>query len=131
LNTGGSRKRFREFSTQRKPSRLRGAGGTGRADREGRGLKSKRFPTKWAKAHNVKSKDLAEMLGITPQGMTEIFKGRNQPTGEQVLVMLELLRLDDKRISGDLMQAMCRKKKGPPASGSQTGEVTAVNAVAG
>jgi plasmid maintenance system antidote protein VapI len=45
-----------------------------------------------AKAHNVKSKDLAEMLGISPQGTTEIFKGRNQPTGEQVLVMLELMK---------------------------------------
>ena len=32
------------------------------------------------------------MLGITPQGITEIFKGRNQPTGEQVLVMLELMK---------------------------------------
>jgi predicted XRE-type DNA-binding protein len=46
----------------------------------------------WAKANNVKSKDLAEMFGITAQGMTEIFKGRNQPTGEQVLVMLELMK---------------------------------------
>jgi plasmid maintenance system antidote protein VapI len=46
----------------------------------------------WAKTHNVKSKDLAEMLGISPQGMTEIFKGSNQPTGEQVLVMLELTK---------------------------------------
>ena len=46
----------------------------------------------WAKAHKVKHKELAKMLGITPQGMTEIFKGRNQPTGEQVLVMLELLK---------------------------------------
>ena len=26
------------------------------------------------------------------QGMTEIFKGRSQPTGEQVLVMLELMK---------------------------------------
>jgi len=44
------------------------------------------------KNHNVKHKELAEKLGIAPQGMTEIFKGRNQPTGEQVLVMLELLK---------------------------------------
>ena len=47
---------------------------------------------KWAKTHNVKNTELAEMLGITPQGMTEIFKGRNQPTGEQVLLMLELMK---------------------------------------
>ena len=46
----------------------------------------------WAKTHNVKHKDLAEMLGIKPQDTTEIFKGRNQPTGEQVLVMLELMK---------------------------------------
>jgi plasmid maintenance system antidote protein VapI len=45
----------------------------------------------WAKTHKVKNKELAEMLGIKPQGMTEIFKGRNQPTSEQVLVMLELM----------------------------------------
>ena len=35
----------------------------------------------WAKTHNVKNTELAGMLGISPQGMTEIFKGRNQPTG--------------------------------------------------
>jgi hypothetical protein len=39
-----------------------------------------------------KKTELAGMLGITPQGVTEIFKGRNQPTGEQVLVMLELMK---------------------------------------
>jgi plasmid maintenance system antidote protein VapI len=38
------------------------------------------------------SPELAEKLGIKPKGITEIFKGRNQPTGEQVLVMLELLK---------------------------------------
>jgi hypothetical protein len=43
------------------------------------------------KNHNEQSCS-AERLGITPQGMTEIFKGRNNPTGEQVLVMLELLK---------------------------------------
>jgi hypothetical protein len=41
---------------------------------------------KWAKSHNVKNTELAEMLGA------EIFKGRNQPTGEQVLVMFELMK---------------------------------------
>jgi hypothetical protein len=33
------------------------------------------------KNHNVKHKELADMLGITPQGITEIFKGKNQATG--------------------------------------------------
>lgn len=46
----------------------------------------------WCKKHNVKHKELAAMLGITPQGMTEIFKGRNQPTGEQALAMIEFLK---------------------------------------
>jgi hypothetical protein len=46
----------------------------------------------WAKTHNVKNTELAGMLGITPQGITEIFKARNQPTREQVLVMLELMK---------------------------------------
>lgn len=46
----------------------------------------------WCKTHNVKHKELAAMLGITPQGITEIFKGRNQPTGEQALAMMELLK---------------------------------------
>ena len=41
----------------------------------------------WAKTHNVKNTELVGMLGITSQGITEIFKGRNQPPGEQVLVM--------------------------------------------
>jgi plasmid maintenance system antidote protein VapI len=47
---------------------------------------------KWAKAHKVKHKELAEYLGVTPNGITEIFKGRNQPTGEQALAMLELMK---------------------------------------
>jgi hypothetical protein len=46
----------------------------------------------WAKTHNVKNKELAERLGIKPKGITEIFKNRNPPTGEQVLVMLELIK---------------------------------------
>jgi len=45
----------------------------------------------WAKARKIKSKELAEWLKISPQTMTDMFKGRSKPTGEQVLVMLELL----------------------------------------
>ena len=40
------------------------------------------FTNDWAKTHNVKNTEPAEMVVITPQGVTEIFKGRNQPTGE-------------------------------------------------
>jgi plasmid maintenance system antidote protein VapI len=46
----------------------------------------------WCEKHGVRHKDLAELLGISPQGVTEIFKGRNQPTGEQALQMIELLK---------------------------------------
>jgi hypothetical protein len=35
----------------------------------------------WAKTHNVKNTELAEMLGIKPQGMTEIFKGPQPADG--------------------------------------------------
>jgi transcriptional regulator with XRE-family HTH domain len=33
----------------------------------------------WAKRHGIRNKDLAAMIGITPQGITEIFQGRNRP----------------------------------------------------
>jgi len=45
----------------------------------------------WCDTNRVKQVELARMLGVTPQGVTEWFKGRNQPTGEQVLAMLEIL----------------------------------------
>jgi len=44
------------------------------------------------KDHNVKHKELAEMLGITSCLITESFKGMNKPDGEQVLGMLELMK---------------------------------------
>jgi hypothetical protein len=34
------------------------------------------------------------MIGITPQGITEIFQGRNRPTAEQVLAFLEVMSRD-------------------------------------
>jgi DNA-binding transcriptional regulator YiaG len=46
----------------------------------------------WCHTNRVKQVELAKMLGVTPQGVTEWFKGRNQPTGEQVLAMLEILK---------------------------------------
>jgi plasmid maintenance system antidote protein VapI len=46
----------------------------------------------WCKTHRVKHKDLAVILGMTPQGVTEMFKGRANPTGEQALHLQELLR---------------------------------------
>jgi DNA-binding transcriptional regulator YiaG len=34
---------------------------------------------------------LARTLGVSPQAVTEWFKGRKEPTGEQVLAMQEIL----------------------------------------
>jgi plasmid maintenance system antidote protein VapI len=51
----------------------------------------------WCEAHGIKHKDLAKLLDISPQGVTEIFKGRNQPTGEQALAMMELLKTKPRR----------------------------------
>jgi len=45
----------------------------------------------WCKTNGVKQIELARMLGVSPQSVTEWFKGRNQPTGEQVLAMQEIL----------------------------------------
>jgi transcriptional regulator with XRE-family HTH domain len=45
----------------------------------------------WCKANGVSQVELANRLGITPQGVTETFKGRNKPTGVQVLLMQDML----------------------------------------
>lgn len=45
-----------------------------------------------AHAHAVKHKDLARSLKLSPQQLAELFGGRNQPTGIQVLAILEFLR---------------------------------------
>lgn len=47
----------------------------------------------WCKTHRVLQKDLATKLGVSPQRLNDIFTGRRgcEPTGEQVLLMQELL----------------------------------------
>jgi transcriptional regulator with XRE-family HTH domain len=45
----------------------------------------------WCKKRGLKQKDLAQLLDLTPQGLTEIFKGRARPTAETVLRMLEFM----------------------------------------
>ena len=45
----------------------------------------------WYETHAMPQKALALTLGFTPQGLSEIFAGRNRPTGEQTLRMLEFL----------------------------------------
>ena len=61
------------------------------------GTRVERFVEKvksWAKRHGIRHKDLAAMIGITPQGITEIFQGRNRPTADQVLALLEIMSKD-------------------------------------
>jgi transcriptional regulator with XRE-family HTH domain len=51
----------------------------------------------WCKENGVTQTELGVRLGISPQGVTEIFKGRNQPTGTQVLLMQEMLNSRPKK----------------------------------
>jgi transcriptional regulator with XRE-family HTH domain len=50
----------------------------------------------WYEDHDVSQKSLARKLYITPQQLSEIFAGRNRPTGEQVLRIQEFLRTNMK-----------------------------------
>jgi transcriptional regulator with XRE-family HTH domain len=52
---------------------------------------------RWCKENDVTQTELGVRLGMSPQGVTEIFKGRNKPTGEQVLLMLEMLNSGPKK----------------------------------
>jgi len=45
----------------------------------------------WYENHDLKHKDLARSLNISPQQLAELFSGRNQPTGTQVLAIVEFL----------------------------------------
>lgn len=51
----------------------------------------------WRQANKVKQKDLAQMLGVSPQQLNDILKDRTKPTGEQALHLLELLKTKPKR----------------------------------
>ena len=46
----------------------------------------------WRKANGILQKDLAASLGISPQQLNNIVKGRTDPTGEQTLQLLEMIR---------------------------------------
>jgi transcriptional regulator with XRE-family HTH domain len=52
----------------------------------------------WCQTHNMQQKDLAALLGISPQRLNDILTGRRntQPTGEQVLQLQELLKTKPK-----------------------------------
>jgi hypothetical protein len=45
----------------------------------------------WYRGHTVRQKDLAAVLGLSPQGLAEILALRNKPTGEQALRIAEFL----------------------------------------
>jgi transcriptional regulator with XRE-family HTH domain len=53
----------------------------------------------WCKTHGVLQKDLAEMIGVSPQRLNDIMTRRREcePTGEQVLQLLELLKTRPKQ----------------------------------
>jgi DNA-binding XRE family transcriptional regulator len=46
----------------------------------------------WYKAGTTRQKDLANLLGLTPQALNEILAGRNQPNSETALRILEFLK---------------------------------------
>jgi Helix-turn-helix len=48
----------------------------------------------WCKANGVSQKDLAARMAISPQRLNDMMTGRRntQPTGEQVLQLLEILK---------------------------------------
>jgi transcriptional regulator with XRE-family HTH domain len=50
---------------------------------------------------DLSQKNLARKLYLTPQQLSEIFAGRNRPTGEQVLRIQEFLRTNNMRIDID------------------------------
>jgi DNA-binding transcriptional regulator YiaG len=50
----------------------------------------------WYKAHNVSQTELARLIGVNPQHITEWKKGRSRPSAENALAMLELLKTKPK-----------------------------------
>jgi DNA-binding transcriptional regulator YiaG len=51
----------------------------------------------WCETRGVNQSELARMLGVNPQHVTEWKKGRNLPNAETALVMVELLRTKPKK----------------------------------
>src|SRR5271165_1850710 len=49
----------------------------------------------WYEESDVSQKNLARKLYLTPQQLSEIFAGRNRPTGDQVLRIQEFLRTNN------------------------------------
>ena len=51
----------------------------------------------WYRSRNVRQKDLASALELTPQALSEILALRNRPTAEQILIIQDFLK--DKNMS--------------------------------
>jgi len=47
---------------------------------------------RWLKKSGIKQTDLAEILGVSPQLITDWFKGRKFPVAEETLHLQELMR---------------------------------------
>jgi transcriptional regulator with XRE-family HTH domain len=47
---------------------------------------------KWSVERGIRQKDLAKILGVSPQLITEWFALRRSPTGEKVIEIQELLK---------------------------------------
>jgi hypothetical protein len=46
----------------------------------------------WYASHDMAQKDLAAAVGMTPQGLADLFSNRNQPTGAQAVAILKFLQ---------------------------------------
>jgi len=70
---------------------------------------------RWCQTHGMQQKELAALLGISPQRLNDIMTGRRntQPTGEQVLQLQELVRTKPKG-----------KKRDPRALGTDREPIT-------
>ena len=55
----------------------------------------------WCYTHDVNQSKLARLLGVRPSHVTEWKKGRNLPSAENALTMLELLKTKPKKDLGN------------------------------
>ena len=51
----------------------------------------------WCEGTGVSQSELARLLGVNPQHVTEWKKGRNLPSAESALAMLELIKTKPKK----------------------------------
>jgi transcriptional regulator with XRE-family HTH domain len=51
----------------------------------------------WYHAGGMRQKDLAAALALSPQSLNEILAGRNQPTGDQIVRIIEFMKTLDSK----------------------------------